>query len=178
MTTYTAIPNSELAVDAPARSINALQLRDNPIAITEGASGAPRVQTAGLQAGNLLASVAYVARSLSTGVDGNPNSITYVTVFNPGTIQGAGVVRVRFKHKTLVGAQAAFARILLFSPTSEGVGVQQIEYSTNSTSDVQREFDVSINWNDAVGVEFRAESVAGNSTYRDLTLSADNIFGV
>ena len=42
MTAYTTIPDSELAPDAPARSINAIQLRDNPIAITEGASGAPR----------------------------------------------------------------------------------------------------------------------------------------
>jgi hypothetical protein len=43
MTTYTAIPDANLDPDSPARSIDALALRDNPIAITEGASGAPRV---------------------------------------------------------------------------------------------------------------------------------------
>jgi hypothetical protein len=35
-TTHTTIPNSELAIDAPARSINALQLRDNNTFVREG----------------------------------------------------------------------------------------------------------------------------------------------
>lgn len=45
MATYTAIPDSELDPDSPVRSINGFQLRDNPIAITEGASGAPRIDS-------------------------------------------------------------------------------------------------------------------------------------
>ena len=48
MATWTDIPNSSLEPNAPARSIDALALRDNPVAITEGASGAPRVQIGGL----------------------------------------------------------------------------------------------------------------------------------
>lgn len=44
-TTYTAIPNANLEPGQPARSIDALSLRDNPDAIAEGSSGAPRVMT-------------------------------------------------------------------------------------------------------------------------------------
>ena len=43
MTTYTAIPDANLEPDAPARSVDAILLRDNPIAISEGAAGAPKI---------------------------------------------------------------------------------------------------------------------------------------
>ena len=44
MTTYTAIANSAIDQDSPVTQPLMTALRDNPIAITEGASGAPRVQ--------------------------------------------------------------------------------------------------------------------------------------
>lgn len=43
MATWTTIPDSSLEPGKPIRSIDALALRDNPVAIAEGASGAPRV---------------------------------------------------------------------------------------------------------------------------------------
>ena len=56
MATWTNIANTSLEPGSPARSVDAFALRDNPIAIAEGAAGAPRiagqsgpaVQTAGL----------------------------------------------------------------------------------------------------------------------------------
>lgn len=48
MATWTNIPDSVLEPGKPARSVDALALRDNPIAIAQGAAGAPRVQTGGL----------------------------------------------------------------------------------------------------------------------------------
>ena len=48
MTTYTAIPDADLEPDKPFTSQKALLLRDNPIAIAEGASGAPRIQNAAM----------------------------------------------------------------------------------------------------------------------------------
>lgn len=50
MTTYTAIVGSEIDVDSPITESLMTRLRDNPIAITEGASGAPNIQTAALAA--------------------------------------------------------------------------------------------------------------------------------
>jgi len=43
MTTYTAIPNSDIDRDSPITEPLMTLLRDNPIAITEGAVGAPRI---------------------------------------------------------------------------------------------------------------------------------------
>ena len=49
MATWTTIPDSSIEPGKPIRSIDGIALRDNPIAIAEGASGAPRVQTDGIQ---------------------------------------------------------------------------------------------------------------------------------
>jgi hypothetical protein len=48
MAGWTNIPTASLEPGAPVRSLDALALRDNPIAIAEGAANAPRVQTAGI----------------------------------------------------------------------------------------------------------------------------------
>ena len=49
MTTYSAIAASEIDVDSPITTGLMTKIRDNPIAITEGASGAPKIQTASLE---------------------------------------------------------------------------------------------------------------------------------
>lgn len=51
MATWVNISNANLQPGAPARSVDALALRDNPIALAEGAAGAPRIQTAAIQDG-------------------------------------------------------------------------------------------------------------------------------
>lgn len=49
MTTYTTITNSEIDQDSPITQPLLTSLRDNPIAIAEGSSGAPRIQGKALQ---------------------------------------------------------------------------------------------------------------------------------
>lgn len=48
MATWTTIPDSSLEPGKPIRSIDALALRDNPIAIAEAASGAPGIVLAAI----------------------------------------------------------------------------------------------------------------------------------
>lgn len=48
MAEWTNIATSNLEPGKPARSIDALALRDNPIAIAEGAAGAPKIEDAAL----------------------------------------------------------------------------------------------------------------------------------
>ena len=43
MADWTTIPDSSIEPGKPIRSIDGLALRDNPVAITEGATGAPRI---------------------------------------------------------------------------------------------------------------------------------------
>lgn len=49
MTTYTNIANSEIDTDSPVTESLMTRLRDNPVAITEGSTGAPKIQTAALE---------------------------------------------------------------------------------------------------------------------------------
>lgn len=49
MTTYSAITNGQVDQDSPITQPLMTALRDNPIAITEGSSGAPKIQTAAIQ---------------------------------------------------------------------------------------------------------------------------------
>ena len=48
MATWTNIPDSSIEPGKPIRSIDGIALRDNPIAIAEGAAGAPRIEDAAL----------------------------------------------------------------------------------------------------------------------------------
>lgn len=48
MTTYSAIASTEIDADSPITDALLGKLRDNPIAISEGASGAPKVMAAAL----------------------------------------------------------------------------------------------------------------------------------
>lgn len=49
MADWTNIPDASLEVGKPAKSIDVYALRDNPVAIAEGAVGAPRIQTAAIE---------------------------------------------------------------------------------------------------------------------------------
>jgi hypothetical protein len=48
MASWTTLPDAALEPGKPIRSIDGLALRDNPVAITEGAAGAPKMQTNGI----------------------------------------------------------------------------------------------------------------------------------
>jgi hypothetical protein len=48
MATWTTIPDSSLEPGKPIRSIDAIALRDNPVAIAEGAPGAPKIEAQAL----------------------------------------------------------------------------------------------------------------------------------
>ena len=71
MTTYSAVANTEIAVGAPITNSLMTKLRDNPIAITEGATGAPLIQLAAMGAGSVgnsqLITGAVHTAELSTG---------------------------------------------------------------------------------------------------------------
>jgi hypothetical protein len=55
MANWTSIADATLEPGKPIRAIDARALRDNPIAIAEGASGAPKIETAGITDANVTA---------------------------------------------------------------------------------------------------------------------------
>ena len=52
MAVWTNVPDSVLEPGDPIRSVDIIAIKENPIAIAEGASGAPRIDAAALKTGN------------------------------------------------------------------------------------------------------------------------------
>ena len=73
MSTWTTIPDDVLEPGKPIRSVYAIVLRDNPIAIAAGAAGAPRVQTAAINdlavTNAKIANASVTSNKLATGND-------------------------------------------------------------------------------------------------------------
>lgn len=174
MTTWTTIPDSELAVDAPARSINALQLRDNPIAMSEGASGAPRSHIKSMSNGEVVAGSA-VAWELDD-VGSTTQSAYSATDIHDGVGVSVGVrvfcegtITAKVSHFTASASHSSFVRVI-----KNGVLVQ--EWSTTSTSPVARSVNVSVVFGDIVSFQQRSSSSGQSVSWQDKSLTADSKF--
>jgi hypothetical protein len=94
---WTNIPNGNLAVGAPIRSVDQLALRDNPIAIAEGDTGAPRIRAEALNGGQSGTAPIYAARAW-VNFDG---TITTPAIRASGNVSsitrnGVGIYTVNF----------------------------------------------------------------------------------
>jgi hypothetical protein len=69
MANWTTLPDAALEPGKPIRSIDGLALRDNPVAIAEGAVGAPQIQTAALIAGERM-NTTNVLNATASGASG------------------------------------------------------------------------------------------------------------
>ena len=96
MADWTNIANTALQPGAPVRSIDGVALRDNPIAIAEGAAGAPRIET------NAIQNSAVTSAKLATGT----NERDWVLARTAGASTGA-VGTYAFLVKTTGGALGA-----------------------------------------------------------------------
>jgi hypothetical protein len=99
---WTNIPNANLAIGAPIRSIDQLALRDNPIAIAEGATGAPRVRAEALNGGQSGSAPIYAARAWvnfdGTTAGANPAPMTIRGSGNVSSVTrtGTGIFTINF----------------------------------------------------------------------------------
>lgn len=96
MASWTTIPTSVLDVGKPVRSIDIIALRDNITAVTEGAAGAPKVQTAGITDGSIT--TAKIAEgNVTTGdiADGNVTE---------GKLGASSVAQAKLKTTTASGS--------------------------------------------------------------------------
>jgi hypothetical protein len=94
---WTNIPNGNLAIGAPIRSVDQLALRDNPIAIAEGATGAPRVRAEALNGGQSGTAPIYAARAW-VNFDGTTTTPTIRASGNVSSVarNGTGDYTVNF----------------------------------------------------------------------------------
>lgn len=101
MATYTPIPDGNLDADSPVRDVDMLALRDNPIAIAEGASGAPRIEDAALDTTVTTLGRDWVAARAATIEHGAVGSMAMLLpvgvgdskTYTPGTTLAGSVLR-------------------------------------------------------------------------------------
>lgn len=177
MTAWTSIPTASLEPNAPARSVDALALRDNPIAIAEGSSGAPKIRTPALNppvgggAYTLLrligaievgcANTSYLSALLNRGAIYSDSHIPFVVLV-------AGVVSVWLEHRASGTALAtSYARVLKN-------GAVVIEWSTTSTTMVARAVDVTAAVGDVIAVQQRTSDGSWQSLWTNVYVASAN----
>ena len=146
MTTYTAITNGQIDQDSPITQPLMTAMRDNPIAITEGATGAPRilglaaatideVQVLTVSAAdtyNLGAAQGFVSGTVQTG------GTSYVIGFTINIEGVTGSARFTCGHRNLISGGSTVDMQLLKNDSVVAT------WTTGSTTEVLRSVDVSI----------------------------------
>ena len=124
MADWTNIANTALQPGAPVRSIDGVALRDNPIAIAEGAAGAPRVQTNGIQDGAVTN-----AKIANSAVD---NVKIANSAVNQSKIAGSSVGTGQLKTNTtsISGTECNF--------TTVSLGAYAFVYNAGNSNSITR----------------------------------------
>ena len=172
MSTWSNIPDDVLEPGKPIRSVDAIALRNNPVAIALGAAGAPRVLTAALQppvAGDTH--VLWSQNSTESTAHGYHQPATH-RYFDSSRHMGVlclvpGTIRCRLEHRTSNSAASSFVRILRN-------GTQLAECSTASTTFVARTLDVAVTLGDQVIFQQRHVGTTGTAEWRNLQVSSAN----
>ena len=176
MADWTNLPNQAVGVGGLPSGTTVTALRDNPVAIAQGAAGAPRVQTKALEAP--VAGNAHVINNLQLGTV-NTNSTTYPPtqlnrLFSAAQHVGVlclvdGSIRCAVQHRRAPSGftGSSFLRILRN-------GTQLIQWDTGSTSFQSRQLDVAVSAGDIVVFQQRTDNSNTPSEWRDIRILSAN----
>jgi hypothetical protein len=167
MSTWSNIPNAAVGVGGLPSATTVTALRDNPIAIANGASGAPRIQQPAIATGavsfrtlgTLSAGNSVRARRDSVVENQAPagQSSSYTQRFAVGFLQ-SGTVRITAEHRRTSGNGASEIRVRRLR--ADGASTMN-SWTTTSGSFQLRSVDVSVRAGDVVLVEERVSAGAG-----------------
>jgi len=177
MADWTTIPDSSVEPGKPIRSIDGLALRDNPVAIAEGAVGAPRiVGRAAKRINDYPVLTVAAADTVSAEIGSGFESLTLSTTStaNPPTVVAArytiatytGSIRFSASHTT---NSSSTARLSIFK---NGVLVQAYTITTGAI--VARTNDVSIIPGDVIEWRHSTSFSTTPSMVSNLSLSASD----
>lgn len=186
MASWTNIPNSSLETGAPARSVDALAFRDNPVAIAEGATGAPKIQTLGLAddcvTNNKIqspsAGTGYLIRRLQDSVFSTDSTIYTTTGAFSGAYENrhlgvaclvSGTITVYAEHYASNSNNLSYLRVLKN-------GSQVIEWTTSSSAPVARQVNISVNIGDVIIFQQKVSGTFGTvaSLWDNLRIYSNN----
>jgi len=132
MATWTNIANTSLEPGSPARSVDAFALRDNPIAIAEGAAGAPRI--AG-QSGPAVQTAGLFDGAVTTAKIASNEQMTTANVLARTADAGAGAVGTyAFLFRTINSTVDAGTTTAGSSLRYSGVSLTNAGFQTDSTA--------------------------------------------
>lgn len=179
MADYTAIDSATIEPNAPLISATMFALRDNPIAITEGAAGAPRVQNMA------LASDAVKQNVIMSSAPGDTivchlcqgTAITASTSFGNKNVSGSdtfwatvlvgGRVRVKYRQRAM-GGSGSIARLFVNSGNVKSDSIGDGE-------DVDRVIDIDVNRGDQITLQHVITGTFdGTSRISDAVICASN----
>ena len=146
MTTYTNIPDAEIDQDSPVTQPLMTALRDNPLAITEGAAGAP-VASFGMfsetSAGDVGQFVPFFGDI--------QNDLAFETL-SSNRLCGRGIVRIFYQHQTV--SNPDFQGNVFIEILVEGT----IVFSTSLFTGTPNSFQADISYEALELVEVRAKT--------------------
>lgn len=166
MADYRTITDAEVDPDAPLTSSLGYAWRDNPIAIAEGATGAPRItQTAIMNpTAGTFRTITSVTTAISSGTESGSRNVVKFSVITPGTL--------RIRTDTNVSTGSATVTV---SRIRNGNNTVISTYDSSGT----RNDDVSVQIGDMVRVRvvrpFSASSITCNA---QILIGNDALSGV
>jgi hypothetical protein len=174
MADWTTLPNTAVGVGGLPSGATVTALRDNPVAIAEGAAGAPRIENAAHLPP--VAGATYVLWSQNAEVSQSSGVTSYEDVNNHRYFDRerhvgvlclvAGVIRCTFDHRSDLNGISVSARIIKN-------GTQLAEWSTSSNTYTSRSLDVTVDVGDQVIFQQVKASTAG-AIWRNLRVSSAN----
>jgi hypothetical protein len=180
MAFWTTISNLLVAVGAKPFATTIQALRDNPIAITEGAPGAPRIVGAAIKR---LADMPVLTVSASDAFDAAPlcdvvvgslstTSGTYVTAYTLTVKRGTGSIRFKLSHSANDDASGTGEQSRL-SVTKNGVEITNWQTSGNN---IERSVDVAVVPDDVILWRHRRDNGGVAVTVSAMTILASDSY--
>lgn len=169
MTAWTTISNALVAVGAKPFATTVQALRDNPIAIAEGATSAPRIQLPALE--RLAVGTTIKVRNDATRTWNFANTnFQDVADFTPGFLQ-AGTVTVAFDHRVAVGSSGASeVRVVR---RRAGANTTLTTISQTGTTFVSKTFDAGVQPGDVILLQQRNTSANQTVEIRNTRIQTD-----
>lgn len=162
-TAWTTISNLLVAVGAKPFATTIQALRDNPVAIAEGAPNAPRILLPALERLRPGTSIRFRDDSVSTLTS---SIFTTIATFQPGFMQ-AGTVTIAFEHSVI--SSTSEVRIYRFRG---GTATLLTTISTGSTGYVAQTYNVDVQPGDVIFLQHRNTS-GSTSNVRNKRLQVD-----
>lgn len=179
MTDYTSIADSQVDPKAPVTSDLMTALRDNPIAIGEGSTGAPRIQGKAakriddfpdltITAADTYSLSGYVLDT-TVGTTSTANDVTYVLGYTLEVIKFNGSARFKVSHSRTGGTGSSILRI-----TKNDVQISS--WTNGSVLSVERSADVSVVVGDVIKWEHYTSSETAVSNLSGLSTTGSDTY--